>query len=388
METDFNNRIIRLMQLHLLGTISEEERKELESWCQTDDDNQHFFEQICGENVLSKERMLYLNIDEEKAYRQFRQQTKTATGKLSIRPYLKYAAILLLPLLFAGLWLWNQPDNENITAKVENEHLNCSEAVLILDNGERIALSGSGVKDIINNENVQATKEQDRLVYKNNEESTIEEPQYNTLEIPRGREYIVTLTDGSTVHINSASQLKFPEIFTGKERRVILSGEAYFEICKNAHSPFIVETNGIEIKVYGTSFNVTSRDSVVRTVLEEGSVGVKILQSGTEQRMIPGEMATCSSGNESILIEKVNTALYTNWRKGILHFENRRLEDILTELSYWYNIEIVYQSTKVKNLHYSGYMERFADVNRILEAISLTTGVTFTTNGNRITVSE
>lgn len=170
----------------------------------------------------------------------------------------------------------------------------------------------------------------------------------------------------------------------GKTRR-----RGYFEVTKDTSRPFIVEVDGIEIKVYGTSFNInTQQEGKIQTVLVEGSVGIKIQSSGREQIIVPGEMAEFNEIQKNLIIKKVNTQIYTDWRNGIFRFENERLEDILQKLANWYDVEIFYQTANVKDLHFTGYVERYKKIDTILQSITLATDVQFAIQGKTIIVSK
>ena len=187
----------------------------------------------------------------------------------------------------------------------------------------------------------------------------------------------------------SASRLLYPVIFDVKERKVYLSGEAYFEVTKDPKRPFFEEMEGVEVRVYGTSFNInTHQKGNIQTVLVKGSIGVKVLASGMESVITPGQMAEFKQGNAKVDVKDVNVAVYTDWKDGIFRFENQRLEDILTVLSNWYKVYDFKNTESVKELHFSGYMERYKDVSVILEAITLSTGVTFSVQGKTIIVSK
>ena len=197
------------------------------------------------------------------------------------------------------------------------------------------------------------------------------------------------LPDKSYVWLNSGSWLRYPTRFSEESRRVEIRGEAYFEVAKDPECPFFVEMEGVEVRVYGTSFNVnTHQKGCIQTVLVKGSIGVKVLASGTESVIKPGQMAEFKQGKTKVDVKEVNVAVYTDWKDGIFRFENQRLEDILTVLSNWYDVDVFYQTVSVKELHFSGYMERYKDVRVILDAITLSTGVTFSIQGKTIIVSK
>ena len=390
MEHQYSDRIVRLLQLYLLGDITEEERQELEDWCEEAPRNRKLFEQICQEDLFSKERYVYEKIHDTKAFSVFEKRVRKVSSR-SIGNWWKYAAVLLFPILVVGSWkLMHETEQVSIVASsVAPIQPGCSQAVLVLDDGRKVFLKEEEEGVISEDKEITVTGEKDRLVYTSSEGKNVDEIRFNELEVPRGGEYKVRLADGTLVYLNSATRMKYPVKFDEKERKVYLSGEAYFEVAKDPERPFFVEMEGVEVRVYGTSFNVnTHQEGNIQTVLVKGSIGVKVLSSGMESMIRPGQMAEFKQGNTKVDVKDVNVAVYTDWKDGIFRFENQRLEDILTVLSNWYDVDVFYETASVKELHFSGYMERYKDVSVILEAITLSTGVTFSIQGKTIVVSK
>ena len=390
MEHQYSDRIVRLLQLYLLGDITEEERQELEDWCEEAPRNRKLFEQICQEDLFSKERYVYEKINDTKAFSVFEKRVRKVSSR-SIGNWWKYAAVLLFPILVVGSWkLMHETEQVSIVASsVAPIQPGCSQAVLVLDDGRKVFLKEEEEGVISEDKEITVTGEKDRLVYTSSEGKNVDEIRFNELEVPRGGEYKVRLADGTLVYLNSATRMKYPVKFDEKERKVYLSGEAYFEVAKDPERPFFVEMEGVEVRVYGTSFNVnTHQEGNIQTVLVKGSIGVKVLSSGMESVIRPGQMAEIKQGNTKVDVKDVNVAVYTDWKDGIFRFENQRLEDILAVLSNWYDMNVFYQTVSVKELHFSGYMERYKDVSVILEAITLSTGVTFSIQGKTIIVSK
>ena len=390
MEHQYSDRIVRLLQLYLLGDITEEERQELEDWCEEAPRNRKLFEQICQEDLFSKERYVYEKIHDTKAFSVFEKRVRKVSSR-SIGNWWKYAAVLLFPILVVGSWkLMHETEQVSIVASsVAPIQPGCSQAVLVLDDGRKVFLKEEEEGVISEDKEITVTGEKDRLVYTSSEGKNVDEIRFNELEVPRGGEYKVRLADGTLVYLNSATRMKYPVKFDEKERKVYLSGEAYFEVAKDPGRPFFVEMEGVEVRVYGTSFNVnTHQKGNIQTVLVKGSIGVKVLSSGMESVIRPGQMAEFKQGNTKVDVKDVNVAVYTDWKDGIFRFENQRLEDILAVLSNWYDMNVFYQTVSVKELHFSGYMERYKDVSVILEAITLSTGVTFSIQGKTIIVSK
>ena len=390
MEHQYSDRIVRLLQLYLLGDITEEERQELEDWCEEAPRNRKLFEQICQEDLFSKERYVYEKINDTKAFSVFEKRVRKVSSR-SIGNWWKYAAVLLFPILVVGSWkLMHETEQVSIVASsVAPIQPGCSQAVLVLDDGRKVFLKEEEEGVISEDKEITVTGEKDRLVYTSSEGKNVDEIRFNELEVPRGGEYKVRLADGTLVYLNSATRMKYPVKFDEKERKVYLSGEAYFEVAKDPERPFFVEMEGVEVRVYGTSFNVnTHQEGNIQTVLVKGSIGVKVLSSGMESVIRPGQMAEFKQGNTKVDVKDVNVAVYTDWKDGIFRFENQRLEDILAVLSNWYDMNVFYQTVSVKELHFSGYLERYKDVSVILEAITLSTGVTFSIQGKTIIVSK
>ena len=390
MEHQYSDRIVRLLQLYLLGDITEEERQELEDWCEEAPRNRKLFEQICQEDLFSKERYVYEKIHDTKAFSVFEKRVRKVSSR-SIGNWWKYAAVLLFPILVVGSWkLMHETEQVSIVASsVAPIQPGCSQAVLVLDDGRKVFLKEEEEGVISEDKEITVTGEKDRLVYTSSEGKNVDEIRFNELEVPRGGEYKVRLADGTLVYLNSATRMRYPVKFDEKERKVYLSGEAYFEVAKDPERPFFVEMEGVEVRVYGTSFNVnTHQKGNIQTVLVKGSIGVKVLSSGMESVIRPGQMAEFKQGNTKVDVKDVNVAVYTDWKDGIFRFENQRLEDILAVLSNWYDMNVFYQTVSVKELHFSGYMERYKDVSVILEAITLSTGVTFSIQGKTIIVSK
>ena len=269
---------------------------------------------------------------------------------------------------------------------------------------QRLEPMGRGViLEVVGGESMVLAKEQEKMIKVGNGVAVLQNARgliysdtvqrqkvdTNVLRIPRGGEFTLQLADGTKVYLNSATELRYPVAFVGQDRRVYLRGEAYFEVAKDAEHPFIVIADDVQVKVYGTSFNVnTHSHDGIRTVLVEGKVGIKGRVSDEEYMMKPNEMAFYNRASCEMEVKEVNPDLYTLWRKGVLVFERESLENIMNTLSLWYDMEIFFQSESVKSLHFSGHMKRYEQIEDILHAITDATGVVFTINGRTVCVSR
>lgn len=301
---------------------------------------------------------------------------------------LRYAAIFLVPLIVGGLWFMsreNKMQEDNQVAMVE---LGKADVVLETGEGGKIVLKKEQEKQIAVGRGVEVRQASGELFYKV-DSGKVGKVDMNTLRVPRGGEFKLVLADGTKVYLNAATNLRYPIAFDGPERKVYLSGEAYFEVSKDEKRPFYVVTDEVQVRVYGTSFNVnTYRSEGVQTVLEEGVVGVKILDSSMEYRIEPGEMAIYNKNSGKMEIKAVDTGLYTQWRKGLFIFDRESLGNIMETLSLWYDMDVFFQSESVKNLHFSGHMKRYGQIDEILHAITDATGVVFTIKNKAIIVSK
>ena len=205
-----------------------------------------------------------------------------------------------------------------------------------------------------------------------------------TLTTPRGKDYMVTLSDGTKVWMNAESKLQFPEVFQGKTREVFLHGEAYFEVAKDATRPFIVKTNYFNTKVLGTTFNVkaySGKDANI--VLIEGSVAVMQKNKKKETILQPGQQFTIT--DKQSLVREVDTYPYTQWREGFFYFENQTLFEIMQELGRWYNVNIAFDDPDKMNIRvHFVYNRSHSLINAIKNMNAL--GIHVEYNNNVITI--
>ena len=274
--------IARLFAKKLADGLDEEEARRLEQWLAESPRHAAEWERLRQE-VAPGGRSVELQREGarlvERRWREFRQRVMGGRQRLWIQA-IRYAAIVLVPLA-AAAYLWTmfhpaEPATEAETPIVPGTF----RAQLTLDDGRTVALDSAAFRSI--GQLPEATvKVADRvLTYTRSDHAAPAEVKYNTLEIPRGGEYALQLADGSRVWLNAETRLRYPVAFAGTERRVELTGEAYFEVSKDATRPFIVRANGVDVRVLGTSFNVAAYGAEVVTTLVEGRVAV---EAGSER---------------------------------------------------------------------------------------------------------
>jgi transmembrane sensor len=194
---------------------------------------------------------------------------------------------------------------------------------------------------------------------------------FNSIAIPRGGQYKVTLSDGSKVWLNAASSLRFPADFKGNERKVELSGEAYFEVAKNAAMPFKVEVAGKgEVEVLGTHFNVNAYpdEATVKTTLLEGRVKVMGLAGRRSSILYPGEQAQLDSTGQLSINKNVDTEHAIAWKNGNFNFSNANIEIVLRQLSRWYDVDIVFEGP-VPQKQFNGEISRDLKLFQVLKLL-------------------
>jgi len=206
----------------------------------------------------------------------------------------------------------------------------------------------------------------------------------NTITTPRGGQYQILLADGSKVWLNAASSLRFPVNFNGRFRQVEITGEAYFEVAKNAGKPFIVKTRNAEVQVLGTHFNIMDYDDepASKTTLLEGSVKIKSINSANVLK--PGEQAVLNKYGKINVVNNIDTESETDWKNGIFSFKEAGIEDVMRQVSRWYDVSISYEGTiPVKQL--TGTISRNVKASELLSMLSYT-GINFKIEGKKIIV--
>ena len=390
----YDENIARLIRHSLTGELSEQERVELEAWLRDSEEHQVLFEKIKKEIRISSESSLFRSLNDEVAWQKFKTTTRERKRRVYVRRILTYAAVIVLPLVVVAVFLFL--NREKDTLPIASERVvkitpGGPRAVLITADQTIHELNGvQGQREIEVEKGVVikqggANLEYDSLVASVQEVALA----MNTLRVPRGGEFRLKLSDGTNVYLNSASELKYPVRFDEKERKVYLSGEAYFEVTKDSNRPFYVITEEVQVRVYGTEFNVnTHQPGKVHTVLVDGKVGIKKRGMNEEVTMKPGELASFDRNAGTFEVKEVDVRQYVVWKDGYFTFENESLEQILNTLSLWYDVDVFFQSESAKQLVFTGYMKRYNDISEILNAITEVVGVNFTINGKTIIVSK
>lgn len=266
-----------------------------------------------------------------------------------------------------------------------------NKAVLTLSNGNEVVLDDSQSGEIASQGGVVINKLNDgQIAYTSanaDKKNASSASQLNTLTIPKGGQYQLTLPDGTLVYLNSASSLTYPTKFVGTERKVTLSGEAYFEVAKNPKMPFIVNVNNKQqIQVLGTHFNVEAYtdERVINTTLLEGSV--KILYKNKQALLKPGQVAINNMGAD-LDIKPADIDEAMAWKNGLFIFNNENITTVMKKISRWYDVEVVFKGN-MENVNFLGNYSRTKSLASLLKNIQLMEDVNITIEGRRITVTR
>ena len=379
-----SEEIIRLIQLHLAGGLTEAEQKALEDWCAGNPRHRAFLERLSHETTFADEWALYCSLDEKEAIRRFE---KAIHGKrYLLRRAMRYAAAIVLPLGCAvGAYLfWVQREGVGEPAAyVRPQHA----ITLTLASGEEVALNGKASGEVLVTESVAIRLDSTQgLSYEAQGHAGEAEVRYNVLDVPVAADYRLHLSDGSVVYLNADSRLRYPETFTGGERKVYLEGEAYFEVAKDASRPFKVVAREVEVNVLGTHFNVNAypEHADVVTTLAEGKVQVAGVAS--QAVLVPGEQAIASP--EGMEVRKVDVQAYTSWKNGVFVFRSMPLEEIMEQVYRWYGVEAVFFNESVRTETFTGIINRSMSAEEFFRVIEKVVDVRFTMNkGNRVAIT-
>lgn len=318
------------------------------------------------------------------------------TGRQNIRKLtnriFRYTAVLAVIMCCAVLWMYQGDEHaHSVVAVVDSISSGTRKAELILANGQSVILNAemnvheveiSGMKFVNDDENGELRYDGSFVAEDSNEVV------YNTLCIPKGGEYSLKLPDGSRVWLNSETSIRFPVCFMKESRDVYLRGEAYFEVARDASAPFHVHVEGGEVTVLGTSFNVSAykEDAVWQTTLVSGKVQVEV--DGKKIVMKPAEQYSRDSRMGEGILREVDTELYTSWVDGKFYFSAYTFEDIVRKLERWYDFTMKYQDEEIKQMRFSGTINKHRPLNEVLHFLEKTTDIHFEISGKDITVSK
>lgn len=371
--------IVKLIE----NKISDKETDFLLKWME-EEDNKVYFDEFMEINYL-------INSKNSFDYRASLQKTKEVINRKWWKNHsklLKYASVVVL---FVGMTYYFVKQSTPNTVSSEL-HLKNEEITLEMDNGTKVIIPDSAQQKIHNKKgNLVIVQQGKKLNYQNG--SMNESLVYNKLAIPYGKTFQVLLSDGTLVHLNAGTTLRYPEKFLkGNNRLVFVDGEAYFDVAKDKKHPFIVNAKGVNIRVTGTEFNVScyKEDENINTVLVEGSISLyqvnKLYDAKSVTKVVPGELAVWNKTKKKLAIAKVDVSIYTEWKEGVLVFKHMKFKDIVIKLERHFNVKIKNNNQKLNNEIFTARFEN-ASIEHILKSFKDIYGINYSIVNNQIIIN-
>ena len=380
--------IQQLLQKFVLDQCSPEELAEVAAYCKTNNLTAGFptVEEV---RALLKE---FPSVDQARADILFSNIMSAAKEheetKEKRRGWYKYAAVAASIVVFLSIgWLYQNDTPEAVPAPA----LTGNEITLQLENGEiKVIAEGDVAALSVARGNVVAAQKGNTIVY--DTKTSLEKLVYNTIKIPYGKRFQLQLSDGTAVHLNAGTTLRYPVKFiAGEKRTVFLEGEAYFEVAKDKAHPFVVNADQLNVQVLGTHFNVSSypEDDVTDVVLVEGSVGLYTANENfdaTKNTVLnPGEKGRLHKNDNSITTKPVATKIYTAWINGELVFRDMTFNNICRKLERKYNVTIVNQNPKLAKQKFNASFKN-EPIDKVLGYFTELSSFDYTIKKNIITI--
>lgn len=371
----------------LNDSLSTEEQQTLDQWLAESPSHRKFYEDAIAGGATNPEIGVdyrTLKYRKEQLFRLINSQQ--SQRKKQIARWIGYAAFFALLVGFTLLFRSENDYRENqesvSLSEIPGLLPGCNKAMLTLADGRQVALD-SVDQEVVSLDGSRIQNRNNTLIYSDSK-STV--PVYNIITIPRGGEYQLVLSDGSKVWINSCTEIKYPVAFSPEDRTIYMKGEAYFEIAKDKR-PFNVIVDDLQVKVYGTHFNINAySERVIETTLIEGSVGLYKIGQTKGVLLKPSEQACYRISDSKIAVHKVNGYDFIAWKNGEFVFNDQTIEEIMTRLSVWYDIQVIYENNEIRHKKFTGVIQRYTTIDKILHYIEETATISFTANGRVIRV--
>jgi ferric-dicitrate binding protein FerR (iron transport regulator) len=400
--------ILALIEKYQTGTATPEEKTSLNEWYRSFNDTEA--ELIATGNETEQQLAERIKM---RLFATISHQDEPAIAMQRRKWQIPAAAAVIIILLSAGTYfMLSSKSSKQAIVKTEGTkpQLNNdiapggNKAVLTLADGSTIILDSASNGTISQQGNIKVQKlDNGLLAYTVNGQQVTENDAAfnNTISTPRGGQYQVTLADGTKVWLNAASSIRFPVLFTGKERKVEITGEAYFEVAslspkgEQGKMPFIVKIvsplgDRGEIEVLGTHFNVNAYadEASIKTTLLEGLVKVSVPASAGNQPsrfLQPGQQAGINKEGKINVLNNADTEETVAWMHGHFQFKSADLKTILRQIARWYDVDVEYKGNV--DMHFTGQLAKNENASNVFEKLALTGEVHFKIDGKRIIVS-
>lgn len=389
-----------LIERFTKNTCTKEEFDQLLKWVEQDHNNEDLTEELRKHWGNAENESKSSSIDWEKKFSTLLDEPRLEAPvipfynnhrKIRLMKWAAVASILLLISVGGYFGFYSRNNAPVEISKTTNKHIQPgkdvapggNKAILTLVDGSVIDLDSAQNGTLATQGNIKVIKGEDgQLLYYVDQENS-NAVGYNTISTPRGGKYEIVLSDGTKVWLNAASSLKFPASFKGKIREVVLTGEGYFEVAKNAMMPFQVKVDHMTVEVLGTHFNVNaySEEPDIETTLLEGSI--KIKKAGKVQILSPGEQAKFTSSG-IFLNKNADLQQVMAWKEGFFLFDNTDIYTLMRQVARWYDVEVNFEG-EIAGEGFTGKISRNVPLSKFLKVLELNE-VHIKTEGKKITI--
>ncbi len=393
--------IAELVQKHLQGNLTDEEKAILDAWITSGEEHQRLWGELNDGAIQQQYARSMAQYHETEALERFLKKHSAANPPVispGIHVLNKWrwvaAAVVIAVMAVAGYLWFSYTPSKPPELVVNPPHIDIAPgkngAILILANGNRVVLDSMQNGVVATESGTEAILKNGELVYAPGKGQS-GEMVYNTISVPNGRVFHLTLPDGTQVWLNSASSIRYPVAFTGSQRQVEISGEAYFEVVKNTKMPFRVAVDDrAEIEVLGTHFNVNAYDNeeTLSTTLLEGSVRVAARRTGSQgdqyaQVLLPGQQLQLSEKGTNINEPDIDKVIA--WKNGLFNFDGVELKNAMKQIARWYDVEIVYRG-KAPDIKFYGRISKDISLAGLIKGFQTTGVQMMIENGRQLVV--
>ncbi|MBO9153598.1 FecR family protein [Chitinophaga sp. GCM10012297] len=377
-----NDQIIRLIGKYLETSLDDGERRILDEWLNAAEDNRRLFRELTDPQQVSRELRRFYAYNSERIAQKiggeipaFAAPAPAPVHRLHFLRRWGWAAAAVL-LLGAGTWYFTTQQQTNPSpATVAAAEISPGRegAILTLSDGRQVVLDSLANGTIAQQQGTDVVLSNGQLTY-NDDRSDAPGIAYNTMTTPRGRQFRITLPDGTRVWLNAASSIRYPVAFTGKERKVDITGEVFFEVSKDASKPFLVNaTDEVSISVLGTSFNINAYDNEknIAATLLTGAVKVTVPGNSKAPVLRPGQQASINRASGQMQVLQAEPDRIMAWKNGLFNFEGAGIEDVMRQLERWYDIRVVYENG-IPDITFLGEIDRQIALPDLLEILRRT----------------